>query len=229
MRALWAWWAVAFGAGCSGAPFTTLDAGASGSSSSSGSTGSSSGSPFVTPEAGASGAASSGSAPGSGSSGSAGSASGGSSGATGSSSGAPVQTCPTGYALCSGAQCCLPNEQCIENAEGNICSKICTASTQCGSGACAPLVDSSGNPTGPYVCKPNDGHAYDGCGPAVCNACATTGFSCEKAGENSFYYCGKGCKVPADCPGACCLTMAACGFCPLVGTCSAGVCGPCGP
>jgi hypothetical protein len=128
---------------------------------------------------------------------------------------------------------CLPGAVCQTDGAGNkTCLKTCTDTNSAPCGAslvCAPLTDPSGNPIGPYVCKPNDGHSYDGCGPAFCNGCATSGFSCEKAGaNNTIYYCGKNCSVNADCrapAGVCCLPMKACGFC--VGTCSSGVCGPC--
>ncbi len=141
--------------------------------------------------------------------------------------------CPTAAPSCSAASsglcgtvgtqwACLPQGLCANQVVR------CSATLPCPSGgACAPYVE-SGNPVGPYVCKPNDGHSYDGCGTAVCNGCATSGFSCAKAGTNSFYFCGKGCSLDSDCPSACCLPTQACGFCGGVG-CAAGVCGPCSP
>jgi hypothetical protein len=35
---------------------------------------------------------------------------------------------------------------------------------------CGPVADSNGNPTGPYICKPNDGKAYD-CGTCTAGYC----------------------------------------------------------
>jgi hypothetical protein len=128
---------------------------------------------------------------------------------------------------------------CVVDAQGNeSCAATCTDtdSSACIDGTvCSPLPDSSGFPVGPYVCKANDGESYDGCGTAVCNACATTGFSCAKAGNNNaIYYCGQNCKVDTDCEiagvgqaGVCCLPVTACGECPGFGSCGAGVCGPC--
>jgi hypothetical protein len=143
--------------------------------------------------------------------------SGSGSGSTAAMNGCPIDPCLAG-AVCQ-----------TDHAGNKTCLEEC-ANGQCASPlACAPLTDPAGTPTGPYVCKANDGHSYDGCGPAACNACATQGFSCSKAGANGFYYCGQGCKTAADCGGSagiCCLPTTACGFCLGLG-CAAGVCGPC--
>ncbi len=126
--------------------------------------------------------------------------------------------------------CCDPSfagGACVPMAMATACR--CTTSSQCALGACAPLVDSSQNPIGPYVCKANDGKAYDGCG----GNCLGTGHcpnaagdDCYNVGSNAF--CGKGCSIDSDCgdPGIVCCKPATCGNC--INSCKgAGVCGPC--
>jgi hypothetical protein len=129
---------------------------------------------------------------------------------------------------------CLPGAVCQTDEAGNkTCVETCTDTdaSACASGlVCAPMTDTSGNPVGPYVCKPNDGQSYDGCGTAACNGCATSGFSCARVGTNqTIYYCGRNCEVDSDCAaaGVCCLPMTACGECPVGGSCGPGLCGPC--
>lgn len=206
-------WGVTLMLGCSSSPFVTAEAGTSGSlEAGSGSGGTAGGSGSGTTSGNASG-----------------SSTGGTAGSSGSGSTSGSSACPQGQEPCNVGQCCPSGSVCQTDKLGNkMCVEECK-NGQCASpSACAPLTDQVGNPVGPYVCKPNDGQSYDGCGPALCNACATSGFSCEKAGDNSFYYCGENCNGPADCAsGTCCLPQVACGFCIGFGVCSHGVCGPC--
>jgi hypothetical protein len=192
-----------------GADATAITADGGGSSGGNGSASGSSG--------GSGDGAASGSGGGSGSSGA-------SSGAASGDGGACANPCPI--------QCCSSGAVCSTDRAGNkSCVETCTNITACPSGlVCAPLTDPAGNPVGPYACKSNDGQSYDGCGTAICNGCATQGFSCAKAGNNTvIYYCGRNCRVASDCGdagGVCCLPTVACGFCGGTG-CAPGVCGPC--
>jgi hypothetical protein len=118
---------------------------------------------------------------------------------------------------------CMPMTLCA----GEVCR--CTTGASCtATGVCAPFMVST-NPVGPYVCKANDGKAYDGCdgdclGTGHCpNA---PGDDCYNVGGNTF--CGKGCSIDSDCgdPGIVCCKPATCGNC--INSCrGAGVCGPC--
>jgi hypothetical protein len=164
-----------------------------------------------------------------------GSGSSGSTGMTGSRSGSGGESCQSGYALCNGeqAQCCPPGDAaCKLDAKGNVCLFVCASRDQCSSKACGPLVDLSGNPIGPYVCKPNDGKLYDGCGPSepLYGSC-TGGFSCYQTSANTAYFCGIGCTGKGgDCGDAgnvCCNPLIPpCGN-PGGGGCMPGVCSPC--
>lgn len=72
---------------------------------------------------------------------------------------------------------------------------LCEKGNDCGSKACAPAVDSSGNPTGPYVCVPDDGSPYRGCiGFASCTApyCCVT----DKKGNQ---FCALPCTSDSTC------------------------------
>lgn len=72
---------------------------------------------------------------------------------------------------------------------------LCERGSDCASQTCAPAVDSSGNPTGPYVCVPDDGSPYRGCkGFASCSApyCCVT----DKKGNQ---FCAMPCTSDSTC------------------------------
>ncbi len=114
--------------------------------------------------------------------------------ARGSSTGACTTSgaCPTDSPCClrtsdAGAQC-APDPQIPQTC-------LCEKGSDCASGACAPAVDSSGNPTGPYVCVPDDGSPYQGClGVSSCTApyCCVT----DKHGN---LFCSKPCTSDSTC------------------------------
>jgi hypothetical protein len=108
-------------------------------------------------------------------------------------------SCPAESPCCTllpgGMSGCLPNnvnatQQCL-----------CTTSSECTSGACAPATDASGNPVGPYVCKANDGGGYDGC-HGVFTTCA--GNYCCVEDTNSNEFCSIECTTDLDCGSAHC-------------------------
>ncbi|MGH7434756.1 MAG: hypothetical protein ACRENE_03700 [Polyangiaceae bacterium] len=138
-------------------------------------------------------------------------------------------TCPTSAPCCSPAaegrpvipavgSFCLP----ASSYTGQACR--CTTHSDCTGNVCAPLVNASGAPVGPYVCKANDGAPYNGCGTCGCGS----GYDCHNdpvAGES---YCGKSCNVNADCSdsGAECCKPATCANC-VTSCAGSGMCGPC--
>jgi hypothetical protein len=261
MRSL-GWGVAAVLVGCGGTPFTTSDAGAdastgsSGSATASGASAGGSGSAMTGTTSGMSSAGTqSGSSAASGMSGSNGGCPTGETPCAGQCC-LPTASCHTDPATgdktcakictdstqCTGeapATCCGPDVQAMNKRTDTwVCQASsaggcrCTDRAQCTTNACAPLTDSAGNPVGPYICKPNGGQSYDGCGTAACNACIQAGYACYEPGGHSTYFCGKGCAVDKDCGDlgvVCCTPMTACGSCPVVGVpCSAGVCVPCG-
>jgi hypothetical protein len=81
--------------------------------------------------------------------------------------------CATSGECTMAAPCCSPRGiaasgdageapgVCIPSSNDEVC--LCSKGTDCASAACAPSVDASGNPTGPYVCVPITGDPYAGC------------------------------------------------------------------
>jgi hypothetical protein len=72
----------------------------------------------------------------------------------------------------------------------------CAVSTDCKTGACAPNIDTTGNPVGVYVCVPNDNGPYHGCSRILtsCNG----GHCCfTDAKKNEF--CARPCANDAEC------------------------------
>jgi hypothetical protein len=102
-------------------------------------------------------------------------------------------TCPMDSTCClrtydGGPSMCTPDPQVAQTC-------LCATGADCNSGSCAPAVDPSGNPTGPYVCKPDDGSPYQGCvGTASCTApfCCVT----DKKGNQ---FCAMPCTSDSTC------------------------------
>jgi hypothetical protein len=108
-----------------------------------------------------------------------------------------AQACADNSTCPSSAPCCtaLANGQgaCLANGgAGQEC--LCTTSSECPSGACAPAVNKNGDPVGPMICKPNDGQAYDGC-HGTFTVCA--GSYCCVTDGNSNEFCSLEC-TPGD-------------------------------
>ncbi len=103
----------------------------------------------------------------------------------------------------------------------------CVTGAACGSGVCGPQTDSTGNPFGPYVCKPNDSKPYDGCGG--CPHCGSApGLNCWNDPTAGDAICAKSCNTNVDCgdAGNVCCKPATCGNC--LNSCGgSGMCGPC--
>jgi len=104
-----------------------------------------------------------------------------------------------------GTQVCLPND----TVAGQQCA--CAKTTDCTSGCCAPVADSTGNPIGPYVCKPADGKPYD-CSPDT--ACAPTascssGYCPIQVTGNGSCVCSEPCTNSSQCGtgGGTCATL----------------------
>jgi hypothetical protein len=80
----------------------------------------------------------------------------------------------------------------------------CKVAADCTTEACAPDVDSNGDPVGPYVCVPNDGGDYHGCFGAL-TSCGG-GFCCfTDAQQNQF--CARPCSGDNECGNAQCVTF----------------------
>lgn len=102
-------------------------------------------------------------------------------------------TCPMDSTCClrtdgGGPSTCAPDL-------GVAQSCLCATGADCASGACAPAVDSSGNPTGPYVCKPDDGSPYQGC---VNTASCAAPYCCVED-EKGNAFCAMPCTSDATC------------------------------
>ena len=210
---------------CSSSPSTSggsTDGGSSGSSGgSSGGSGSGSSSGSAHDAGSSSGGHDAGSSSGSGSS------SGGSSGSSSGSGGCPSGETACGAMCCTAGNVCLMDSmgnlmcyqsctdstQCPASARccdaavnaciptGTTAACRCTAASTCMTGCCAPQLDTSGNPVGPYVCKKNDGALYDCCnGTQTCNqgCCATSPAS------NGSDVCVTQCTTMSQCGAATC-------------------------
>jgi hypothetical protein len=77
----------------------------------------------------------------------------------------------------------------------------CAVSGECPSTACAPHIDANLNPVGPFVCKPNDGQAYDGC-HGLGTSC--TGSYCCMKDANMNEFCALPCQNDTMCGAAHC-------------------------
>jgi hypothetical protein len=98
-----------------------------------------------------------------------------------------------------GGQCCPGGESCVQGE----CQTLCTTGSDCTSSCCAPALDGSGNPVGPYVCKTNNAEAYTCCNGAF-NDCSGT-FCCvtDTAGNE---FCAEPCSGSSSCGTASCNT-----------------------
>ena len=115
-----------------------------------------------------------------------------------------VQTCTTSAECPTDAPCCMR----VAGTGPALCMAdpqvpqtcLCAKPTDCSSRACAPAVNAAGEPTGPLVCVPDDGSAYQGCvGIASCSLpyCCVT----DKSGNQ---YCAMPCTSDSTCgPGHC--------------------------
>lgn len=83
----------------------------------------------------------------------------------------------------------------------NLCR--CTTGAECSTKACAPNVDTQGNPVGPYVCVLNDGAAYHGCNGAL-TSCKGSDCCFTDALANEF--CASPCTNDSQCGAASCVT-----------------------
>jgi hypothetical protein len=89
---------------------------------------------------------------------------------------------------------------CAGKASGQQCR--CTTSADCkDTGCCAPMTDSKGDPTGPYVCKADDANPYDCC-TGVLNFCGS-GFCCV-ADTKGNEFCATECQGDSTCGGGHC-------------------------
>lgn len=139
------------------------------------------------------------------------SAVGGSGGSTDSSGGTSAGGGAFGGVMhCSTSAECPSSTPCCMNAlSGGICGPVgvyecrCTSGSECSSKACAPAVDSSGNPSGPYVCVPNDGAPYHGCSGFL-TSCAPEYCCFTDSNQNQF--CSAPCSGDNQCGSATCNT-----------------------
>ena len=118
----------------------------------------------------------------------------GASGTTSSSSGGSGTTAATGGST-SGIS--------TSGGLGGGLGQSCTTSAECASACCAPQLNSSGNPVGPYICKPNDGAPYDCCF-GVFTDCGS-GYCCFSDSNNN-QFCSAPCDGPDQCGAASCET-----------------------
>jgi hypothetical protein len=98
---------------------------------------------------------------------------------------------------CNG-HCCSSAQACSNNT----CVSTCTTASDCsGTGCCAPLTNAAGDPLGPYICKPNDGNAYDCCDGLFTDC---SGNYCCVTDSNSNEFCALPCTTSSMCtPGHC--------------------------
>ena len=78
----------------------------------------------------------------------------------------------------------------------------CVTGKDCTSGCCAPATNVSGDPVGPYVCKPNDGRPYDCCN-GIAVSCTSPACCVTDANDNSF--CAPMCTGNGQCGAARCI------------------------
>ncbi len=117
-------------------------------------------------------------------------------------------SCTSGSQCPAATPCCAVLQggggACVGNGivTGQAC--ICTTGAECSTGCCAPLADSSGNPTGPYVCKANDGAHYDCCVGATVNC---GGNDCCVADSHGNEFCAEPCTNNSTCGSGHCDTF----------------------
>lgn len=157
-------------------------------------------------------------------------------------------TTPTGTKLC--AQTCTTSSDCpVANGcctvvnlagggQGGACQApgsvtgqqcLCSTATECGSsghtgsttGCCAPIANAAGNPTGPYICKPNDGKGYDCCGAGCVSGYCCVNLTQADGGALIGSICQEPCTNSSTCGGGSCtpLTTGSCNN--ATGTCDA--------
>lgn len=115
------------------------------------------------------------------------------------------KACTNSYMCPSTSPCCelQPDGSgfCSNSMGGAQCR--CAHGTDCSSGACAPRIDLSGNPIGPYICVPNDGGAYHGCS-GLLTSCGD-GKCCMTDSYNN-QFCASQCSNSTQCGKASCNT-----------------------
>jgi hypothetical protein len=134
--------------------------------------------------------------------------------------------CPTASPCCAyspasdaGSGICLPSP----TAEGYcLCSEVegCT-NPALGGGCCAPLTNPTGNPTGPYVCKPTGGASAGAayyCTSCTAPACAS-GYCAVTVGGNCI--CELPCQNSSQCGGQNCSTLTGGACLGAMGACTA--------
>lgn len=118
------------------------------------------------------------------------------------------KTCSTSSECPATAQCCELLKDgtgvCATGTGDNLCR--CTKGSECSTKACAPNLDTQGNPVGPYVCVANDGGPYRGCNGAL-TTCSGTGCCFIDAQQNQF--CVSTCTNDSQCGAASCVTYPA--------------------
>ncbi len=115
----------------------------------------------------------------------------------------PPRACTTSANCPTDSPCCMRDGDggahcAVDPQTPQVC--LCEKGSECASGACSLAVDTSGTPTGPYVCVPNDGNPYHGCmGTASCWVpyCCVT----DTHGNR---FCGLPCTDPSTCGSAHC-------------------------
>ena len=122
--------------------------------------------------------------------------------------------CPTANGCCTvvpgvtGSGACEP----AGSWTGQEC--LCTTGTECSaaghagstSSCCAPVADANGNPTGPLICKPNDGKAYDCAATTSATECPA-GF-CVSSNSGNGAICMEPCTSQSQCAdGATCQAL----------------------
>jgi hypothetical protein len=118
--------------------------------------------------------------------------------------GACTTACTASSQCPSSAPCCAVQSNgqsgCAPAGQGQACR--CTTSSDCAAtGCCAPLTNSAGDPVGPYVCKADDGNAYDCCTGAF-TTCGTN--YCCVTDSNGNEFCATQCTSSANCGAAHC-------------------------
>ncbi len=105
--------------------------------------------------------------------------------------------CKTSGDCAASAPCCAVIDggaQCTADSQyAEAC--LCQKGSECGTSVCAPSVDSSGNPTAPYVCKTDNGSPYYGCiSPESCSPpyCCVTD-------KNGNQFCAAPCTGDSTC------------------------------
>jgi hypothetical protein len=101
--------------------------------------------------------------------------------------------CPQAQAC--GATCCSSGATCKDTAGNLSCATICVSASDCSTGCCAPLEDSSGDLVGPYVCQ------SDCCADTLASC---PGSSCCIEDVNGNEFCAQPCNNSSTCGTATC-------------------------